>query len=232
MKLFYILSVFSLSLILLSCQKEKSFESNGTTTTNSSGDYFPRTAGSNWSYVYDNNASDTLYITATGNTINVNGNAYIVFMQRDSTSYDTAGYYRKSGNDYYSWDDAGSFLGFDSSLWVENNFLKDNLAAGSTWANQPMSGTVTGIGRITIRYKYTILQKDATVTVNGTSYANTIVTEQRVEQNNGSGWVDISSTTGTIRYYYARDKGEIKEELYNGSGGLIHSFQVRRLTVY
>ncbi|HVZ57842.1 MAG TPA: hypothetical protein VG870_14380, partial [Chitinophagaceae bacterium] len=210
--------------------KETSFEAN---PGGSSGDYFPRTVNSNWSYQYDGNPNDSLFITVISPTVTVGGNTYSVFIQTaDATKgYDSSGDYRRNGGDYYEWTDVGSFLGFSGSQWSEVNFLKDNLAAGGTWTSQGYTGSVQGVGTVTIRLRNTILQKDVPVTVNSIRFDSTIVVEQRLEQNSGGNWVDLSQAVGSLRSYYAKNIGLVQQELYNGSGTLSSQMQIRRYQV-
>ncbi|MEP7277075.1 MAG: hypothetical protein ABI813_00390, partial [Bacteroidota bacterium] len=64
------------------------------------GDYFPVTPNSNWSYLYQNSsADDTLYTFSTGNTTQLGGKTYNIFTNTDGVSKDSS-YYRKSGNTY------------------------------------------------------------------------------------------------------------------------------------
>lgn len=233
----FIVSFFVSAIVLVSCQKEASLETgsggNGGGNTGN-GDYFPRTANSNWSYEYDDNPDDTVNITAISPTVNLSGNTYNVFIQTYDASqgYDSSGYYRKSGSNYYQWIDVGNYIGFDNPLWVEEIFLKDNLAAGGSWTSDAYTGSVQGVGSFTIRIKNIIIKKDEAVTVNNTVYDSTIVVEQRLEQNTGGNWVDISQGVGTLRSYYAKNIGLIQQELYDGGNNLASQMQIRRYQVY
>jgi hypothetical protein len=192
----------------------------GTTPVPSS-DYYPRTTNSNWAYEFDDDPLDTLQFRVIAPTHAALGNTYNIFIATDDASqgYDSSGYYRKSGGTYYEWRDAGAIFGFDQEIWQETIFLKDDQAANHTWNSPSISGTISGTPFL-IREKYTILQKDVSVTVNGTPYPNTIVVEIRLEQNNGVSWQDISAATGILKSYYSRGVGLIKQELTSASGNV------------
>jgi hypothetical protein len=184
-----------------------------------SGDYFPRTTNSNWSYTVDDDPNDTLLRVVLSQTHSALNNTYNIFAITDDASqgFDSSGYYRKSGGNYYEWVDATGDLGFDNEQWIEYIFLKDDQPVNTTWYSPTINGTAGG-NTYVLRNKFTILQKDVTVTVQGKAYANTIVVEERIEQNAGATWVDISSTVGVIKTYYAKGVGMIKWELTDPSG--------------
>lgn len=194
-------------------------------------DYFPRTANSNWGYEFDDVATDTIMRVATSNLHAAFGNNYTIFMATDDISqgYDSSGYFRRSGGNYYEFHDIGSIYGFDNAIWQEYIFLKDDQPANTSWYSPDISGTVSGQA-LTIREKFIILQKDVSVTVNGTAFPNTIVVEQRVEQFNGTTWVDVSSVVGIGKWYYSRGVGIIKFEFTTPSG--VDKTEIFRYQVY
>ena len=201
-------------------------------------DYYPRTINSNWSYEFDDVASDSLHVKVIPQTKAAGGFSYNIFMWTDNVAngFDTSGYYRKNGSDYHEWIDIGSYIGFDNPLWVDYIFLKDNLNANGTWQTQSFTGAVTPAGggaatNATVRFAYTILQKDVPITVKGTSYANTIVVKQDLQQLVGSTWTTLTAA-GYLQNYYARDKGLIKQDYYNSGGTVDSKMDVRRLVIY
>ena len=200
-------------------------------------DYFPRTVNSNWSYEFDDNAADSVYVKVIPQTLSAAGNTYNIFMWTDNVvnGFDTSGYYRKSGNDYYEWIDMGTYIGFNSPLWIEYNFLKDNLAVNNTWNTTSFSGTITPMGgaptNVTARFLFTIIQQNATVTVKGTSHPNTIVVRQDLQTLNGSTWTTVTAA-GYLQNYYARDRGLVKQDYFNSAGALSSKMEVRRFVIY
>ena len=197
-------------------------------------DYFPRTAFSNWSYEYNNVATDSLLVRVIPQTTVIAGNTYNIFIVTDNASlgYDTSGYYRRSGASYFEWGDI-SYGILDSPFRKENTFLKDNLTAGGTWSSSQFSGQYTpptggSPTTVTLRWDYSILQQNAAVTVKGTSYPNTIEVKQELKLINGP----TETLQFYFRNYYARDKGLIKQDVYNSSNVLQYQMDVRRLVVY
>jgi len=185
-------------------------------------DYFPRTTNSNWSYQFDGNPMDTLFQNVISQTQSALGNTYNVFMYNDGSTADTLGYFRRSGGDYYQYLDVGFFFTLDHDLWGEYIFLKDNVAAGTSWTSSVFTDTYTDTTSgstvpISVRFKETIQQKDVTVTIQGTDYQNTIVVLEEYEYSfDGTTWsaLPFSSTN-----YYARNVGLIKLDFVDNSGG-------------
>ena len=199
-------------------------------------DYFPRTTNSNWSYEWDDLADDSLLINVIANTHSAIGNTYNIFMETLDISggFDSSGYYRKAGNDYFQWINLADY-GLDNPLWTELNFLKDNQAVGFTWTSNGYSGTVSGTP-ITIRIRYTITQQNGSTTVvtstGSTPYNNTIIVKEEIEQFVGGIWVSMTSTVGRNENYYSRGVGLIQQYYYDGSGALNIKFEMRRSQVF
>ena len=199
-------------------------------------DYFPRTTNSNWSYEWDDLADDSLQINVIANTHSAIGNTYNIFMETVDISggFDSSGYYRKAGNDYFQWIDLADY-GLDNPLWTELNFLKDNQTVGFTWTSNGYTGTVLGTP-ITIRIRYTITQQDGSTTVvsstGSTPYNNTIIVKEEIEQFVGGIWVSMTSTVGRNENYYSRGVGLIQQYYYDGTGALDTKFEMRRSQVF
>lgn len=200
-------------------------------------DYFPRTAGSNWSYEYDDVANDSALVRVKAGTTVIAGNTYNVFEGTDNAASGFAdiGWYRKAGNDYYRYTDLEDYLAFDASQKVEFIFIKDNLAANATWTTPEYTGAIGGTN-LKIRIKFKILQKDVPITIPASSgsvtYANTIVVEEKYEVDLGTGWVDATSVLGYYKDYYARDKGWILDEYFDGTNpNAAGKMEVRRVNI-
>jgi hypothetical protein len=202
-------------------------------------DYFPRTAFSNWSNEYNQNVdpSDTLLIYVIQPTVTKLGNTYNIFMYNDGISaVDTFGYYRRAGADYYEFGDM-SYGVLDDPFRGEFIFLKDNQTAGATWNSAQFTGDYTDpntstTAPLTFRWQFTILQQNVTVPVTSStgtvSYTNTIEVKQELRQLVGTTWELVAY----FRNFYARDKGVVKQDLYNNADAIITAMDVRRLVVY
>jgi hypothetical protein len=182
-------------------------------------DYFPRTTNSNWSYQLT--ATDTLYQYVIPQTQSALGNTYNIFMYDDGSSVDTLGYFRKASGDYYTYLNLTSLFPLDHDVWGEYIFLKDNVAAGTSWNSAAFSDTYTDTTShqtvpISVRFKETIQQKDVAVTVQGITYQNTIVVLEEFEYSlDGTTW---SLFPVTITNSFSRNIGLIKSDLVDNSG--------------
>jgi len=206
------------------------------TTTAPIPDYFPRTTFSNWSYEFDQNVdpADTLLIYVIAPTRTINGNTYNLFFYNDGQNpVDSFGYYRRAGGDYFEWIDMGAYVGLDNPLWMEYTFLKDNLTTGGTWTSAQFTGPYTdqtsGVTtNLTLRWEFSITGQNIPVTVNGTPYTNVIQVKQELRQLVGTSW----ALAAYFDCYYAKDKGLIKQDLYDNTGTKIYAQDVRRLMIY
>ncbi len=208
---------------------------NVTATAAAPPDYFPRTTFSNWSYQFDGDANDSLLIYVHTSTKTIGSNTYNIFFYNDGASpADTFGYYRRTGPDYFEWIDMGTYVGLDNPLWMEWTFLKDNLTVGGTWMSQQFSGLVTPTApnppfTATLRWEFTIVQQNVSLMVGSTNYTNVIQVKQELKQEITPG------TWGLVAYfqsYFARDKGLIKQDLFDNLGVLQYAQDVRRLVIY
>jgi hypothetical protein len=199
-------------------------------------DYFPRTTNSNWSYEIDDVSTDSSLTKVIAATHTALSNTYNVFMSNDGTGFDTSGYYRKSGNDYYHYVDLAGYLGVDSTQRVEFIFLKDNQATGFSWTTAAYTNSAGGTP-LTFRIKFTIINPNATVSITslatGTiSYSNTIIVEEHYEADLGAGFVSLDNIVGYYRDYYSKNIGWIKDEYIDQNGNPGGTMELRRYVVY
>ena len=110
-------------------------------------------------------------------------------------------------------------------------FFKDNQEQGFIWTTAGFSGTIQGQA-LTLRIKITILQKDATISVNGVNHANTIVVQEKYEQFAGGVWNDITSIVGYYKSYYAKGVGLIKQEYIDEVGAQGPKIELYRSNIY
>jgi hypothetical protein len=105
------------------------------------GDYFPITANSNWTYQHEGStADDTLLVTSTGNTKTFAGNPFTIFSNNYGSGGIDSSYYRKNAGLYYEYMPADPNTGVGAGL--EHVFLKDNVSAGTQWSTN-FSATVS-----------------------------------------------------------------------------------------
>jgi hypothetical protein len=197
-----------------------------------SGDYFPLTANSWWSY--DDNLGgtpqpDTSYISIIGTKV-YNSNTYTQFEISSPAGVpaDTT-HYRKSGNDYFEWapSDSYSEIQFDNTVYVDINFLKINAVTNTTWSSAVYSGTILG-GNVNIRYDYKIENASTSVVVNGITYTDVIKVSQNTMQSN-AGAPYFSAVLHT--FYYAKGIGIVKAVATDVATGISSGSDIRHYHV-
>lgn len=187
-------------------------------------DYFPRTANSNWSYEFDNVASDSIIFVATNLTHTVAGNSFTIFAASDDVAmgYDSAGYFRRNGVSYYRYTNLADYIGFDVDQFQEFIFIKDT-TNGAIWNTPGFTGTIGGQAA-TVRMKYTIMARDVPKTLSTSlgnlTYQNVITVKEEYEVFQGGIWVSATSAAGYYIDYYSKNVGWISSEEYNGTGVL------------
>jgi hypothetical protein len=187
----------------------------GTTPPTPTGDYFPTTANSNWSYELEGGApDDTLYDRSTGTTKTFGLNTYTIFQSDDGSDLDT-GYYRKGNGIYYEYLTADQnpfeFILANPGAF-ENIILKDNVAANSTWETT-ITGT-SGAGQsVTCKIKSTLTEKAASVTVAGTTYLDVLKVKAEYQVT----LLGTTQTITTLESWYGKGKGNIKQSLTSSS---------------
>lgn len=190
-------------------------EVNFSATPVPTGDYFPMTTASNWTYLYESSTpDDTLFTFSLGNTKTFGGKIYNMFTNTDGQNKDTS-YYRKAGNSYYEYVFATSEKDSASGITLafpayEYTFLVDNLTANQTFSNT-YSGTATSPAipipaAITASDKTTILVTGATVTVSGKTYTNVIKTKTIYSFTAGGTTNDIYG----VEQWFSKGVGLIK----------------------
>ena len=198
-------------------------------------DYFPRTANSNWSYEINDSPLDSALIVVITPTLTVGGNVYNIFgISLAVPTFDSAGYYRKSGGDYYRYTNLADYIGFDNDWFAEFVFLKDNVPSGTSWTSPSFTGLEVGVSK-TYRIKNTILQKDITKSVTTSlgviNYANTIAVEEKYEELVAGTWIPLASW-GKYIDYYSRGIGWVLEESFDVTGAIDFKLEMRRNLVF
>lgn len=141
-----------------------------------SGDYFPTTLNSNWTYsLIGGTSSDSVSYTVINYSAAFIGNTYSTITADlvPPTGTPDSSYYRKSGGDYYEYVDYSRYVPFDQPVDGEFIFLKDNVAMGTTWQSPNVSGSIAGVpfsGSI----KMTLLEKAVPVTIGTFNFPDVI----------------------------------------------------------
>lgn len=199
-------------------------------------DYFPRSAGSNWSYEFDDAANDSLHRVVLTQTLTAQNNSFQIFMSKEGTVLDSSGYYRRSAGDYFEYFDGGGFFGFDAPFWGQYIMVKDNVAVNNVWKSNGFSGT-SGGNSFNIRFSMKLLQKDVPITINSsrgsTTYNNVIVVEEKFElEVTPNVWQDITDAIDFYgKAYYARGVGLIQYEALNKNGVVQNKQELRRFQI-
>ncbi len=186
-----------------------------------SGDYFPTTDSSNWTYQLDaGNPSpgDTARITVSKTDTTIAGNTYRTFVY--SPDYNES-YFRKGGGLYYEYSDLDDEALFDTVYnKVDFIFLKDNVPVSSTWESPEVNatfGTIPGKAKI----KFTIEGKDIQTTVGSGNYDSVIQVKREYMFSPSSPSVPYQ-TVVTGNFYYAKNIGFIKAEFSGLSSSSIY----------
>ena len=170
--------------------------------------YFPLTNNSWWSY--DSGGTDTLKTTSTGN-LTYAGKSYSNFITTyESGARDSAFYRFESGtNSYYRYQSTAAYAALITlPAYIDILFLKENLTTNATW-NSDHSGTILGFPG-TLRLKFTWINNNATMTVNGKNYTNVYHVRMQPQSGAFGNFVDIE---GPQEFYYAKGIGLIKAEV-------------------
>ena len=177
------------------------------------GDYFPLTSNSNWTYnLEQGTATDSIHKAVISYSPAFGGNTYntIASYNVPSTGAFDSSYYRKPGGDYYEYVDYSSIVPFDQPTTGEFIFLKDNVAAGTTWTSPNISGTAGGIA-VTAYIKMTILAKAVPVSIATFNFADVI--KMKYEYFVVGNPVAIE----TDERWFAKNAGEIYSSITNFS---------------
>ena len=111
-----------------------------------SGDYFPLSLNSNWTYdLVGGSTADQITYKVIDFTPPFGAESYQTIQASQAGSITDSFYYRKPGGDYYEYVDFSKVFGFDHSVESEFIFLKDNVGATSTWTSPTIAGTIGGV---------------------------------------------------------------------------------------
>ena len=91
---------------------------------------------------------------------------------------------RKSLGDYFGFFDYKKLSGinFDTPVFGEHIFLKNNVAIGSSWTTPKINGKISGV-TMEITFKYTILSKGVAENVGGFDFNDILKVKEEVFLN-------------------------------------------------
>ncbi|TAD92403.1 MAG: hypothetical protein EAY75_02745 [Bacteroidetes bacterium] len=139
------------------------------------GDYFPTTVGSNWSYFSSSPGAqpdDSVYTLSINANATINSTVYRMFTSEDDTDKDTS-FYRKTGNNYHQFGDldvAGVASNFVNADYI---FLRDDVPLGGSWETGTGDALINGVP-LKMKLSFTIAEKDVDVVVNNRIFRNVI----------------------------------------------------------
>lgn len=199
--------------VLTSCSKDEAAavdEPGGVST----GDYWPTAINNTW-VLDENGTTSTMKMISTDV---FNGATYYkfdkLFGSVGVTSVSASVWLRKTNGNYYikvgdTTVDYGGLTGTQTGY--EYIFLKDYLDVNQSWGGTySVKTSYTGYPTVTttIKYTSTIIERDATLTVNGKVYSSVIKVKSILES---------TGIKNEIFYWMAKDIGFIKSE---GSGSV------------
>ena len=199
----------------------------GTVVTNN--DYFPMTTNSYWTYNYGTGAADTFKMTSSGTTTTLGANTYNRFnFSGPSGPFTYEEYYRKTATAFY-------YQGLDTAYWRGTGllftqryhdilFLKNTLATADSLvtdynAQLDTSSTSTpAYVSIIWRYKFKVINANATIVVNGKTFTNAY--HLRGSYDIGYMGFYFDSGLDPTDYYYVRGVGRVQVDYGTDSDDL------------
>lgn len=184
-----------------------------------SGDYFPLSLNSNWTYnLTGGSASDEITNTVINYSPTIGAQTYqtIQESQTQSNTIVDSFYYRKPGGDYYQYIDFSKLFGFDQYVGSEFIFLKDNVAAGQTWTTPNINGTIGG-NAVSGHVELEVTDKAVPVTsIPGFNFPDVIKVQYQY-------FITGNSTPVlTQNRWFAKNTGEIYFSSNNGTSNVIY----------
>jgi len=186
-----------------------------------SGDYWPTAINNQWTYSQNGTAQPPMKIIGTDT---FNNKTYFKFAPLSGTgtgSTASATTWLNKNNGVYTLKTGDLDIGVPGMSGTMTGFeyviLKDNIAVNETWnGSYSQTTTYTGLPAMaqTTNYIGKILEKDATVTVDGETYTNVI----KVHMNQQTSLMGTSFAVINTEYWYAKDVGVVKTKTFTGTG--------------
>ncbi|GAB4092933.1 hypothetical protein [Flaviaesturariibacter terrae] len=181
--------------------------------TTPSGDYFPVSANSYWTY--NDPGGDTVVVRNDASGTLGNGQTYRFFRFSDASGvYDTA-YFRKETGIAYQGADAnklfdGTNLVFAAGTVLEMPIVKNSLSANETWYSNAYNATVGG-APVQVRVVFKCVTNNASLSLNGQTFNNVYQVSSGFEWNPGTGWQAFPSSPDYRTQWFAPGVGIIQE---------------------
>jgi hypothetical protein len=199
-------NVFTIAAQNSSCNFSVSVLSAVVTNNN---DHFPLTDNSYWTYDDLVQTGDTIKRTVA-DTITLDSNLYKVLREDVKFGGPYKYFIRKNGSDYLEYAAPNKFTTFfqyKNPVYAEIPFLKENLVTGTLWSSPEYVDTASDGNIFTIRYDFTCINANATVTLNGKAFVSVyeITMFPLVKLLNQS----FNQTGEAYLFYYAKGVGLI-----------------------
>ena len=185
-----------------------------------SGDYWPTAINNQWTYSQNGTAQPPMKMIGTDV---FNNKTYYKFAPIAATGMETtasATTWLNKNNGVYTLKTGDLDIGVPGMSGTMTGFeyviLKDNIAVNETWSGTySQSTTYAGLPAISQTTNYTgkILEKDATVTIDGETYTNVI----KMNMNQQTSLMGTSFAIVNTEYWYAKDIGVVKTKTFSGT---------------
>jgi hypothetical protein len=200
------------------------------------GDYFPLTQNSWWSYdIIVNGIPEPDTLLQAANILRTQaGNSYRQVNQVVGNTLVDSLFYRKVGSDYHHYgltDFYSAVFSFDVEQFADILFLKE-AATGTTWTSPEYTGTIgSGTVPAKIQYVFKIENANTSITVNGVTYTNVMHVSHAVKIS-GSGAPYVNTENND--YYYAKGIGMVKVVFKDAQSGnaVIGEANIRNYKVF
>jgi hypothetical protein len=195
----------------------------GVVVVPATGDYFPTTTNSNWSYdIYNASGAitDSVYVRSTGTFITLGSNAYNIFLDSDGDST----FYRKNRSLYYEGIDLNNTPLLGGGV-QQTRMLIDSLPVNSTWTDSTTLNVPISPQPVAIKLSYTVTAKGQ-FPVGSNSFQD-VIKVQRVFGYSISGSPFV--TYETLETWYARGVGIVFSR--SNVSGTIEESRIRRWQV-
>jgi hypothetical protein len=194
-------------------------------------EYLPLTNNSWWSYDDALSPPDTITRTVTG-VKTIAANNYSRILEKDAMGMlDDSLFIRKSGTDYFEYAAADKYttaFSFDVNQDGDILILKSNQPTGATWNSAEFTGTQAGVSA-KLRYKFNIINADATITIGGRTFNNVYQVSMKPERNlNNAGYAEFNEAW---LFYYARGVGLVYSKYTIGTSN-VQEYVLRNWKVF